>query len=182
MSYLLIGNIFSFLSVLALGRAVLGKSKKDFVFWCAWNSFLGVLTNLALFAYAATINCLMNLFRDYMSYRGKLTKRLTFILLILSTLIGIYINNRGLIGLFPIIASGEYTLCLYWTQNEQQLRWALVVNLALWIIHNVYIQAYPSSIGHFALLVWTLFNIMKYHRDNKISQRGKTTEKLSGLG
>jgi len=164
MSYLIVGNFFSLLSVLALGWAASRKNKKDFMFWNIWDTVFGTLANFVLSAYAALIICILGLIRNYLSYRGTLTQNITYVLLVLSIIIGAYINNLGIIGWLPIIAAGGYTLGIYWTRNEQQLRWVLLINFVLWFIHNVYIQAYPALIGNIALSFWTAFQIYKNRR------------------
>ena len=63
--------------------------------------------------------------------------------------------------MLPIIASAGYTVCIYITQNEQQMRWALTINMFLWFIHNFYVQMYPSAIANVVLCVWTFIQIYK---------------------
>ena len=84
---------------------------------------------------------------------------MTWFLLILCIVAGLWANNRGIIGLFPVIASAEYTLLMYITKNEQQMRWALMINLFLWLIHDFYVQAYPSAITDLALGIWIFVQI-----------------------
>ena len=116
---------------------------------------------MALSAYAALVISIVCFIRNLLSYKSKLTKNITYILLILGVIIGAYANNLGIIGWLAIIASAVYTICIYITKNEQQMRWALVLNQVLWFIHGVYIQAYPSAIACIVLTFWTLFQIYK---------------------
>lgn len=104
------------------------------------------------------------LIRNILSYKNKLTKNLTYLLLIISVAIGLYANNLGGIGLMVILASAGYTVCIYLTKNEQQMRWAMVVNQLLWFIHNFYVQAYPSAVACIVLCIWTFIQIYKNHR------------------
>ena len=92
---------------------------------------------------------------------NKLTKNITLVLLILSIIIGLYANNRGAIGWLPIIASASYTICIYATKNEQQMRYALIINMGLWFVHNFYVQAYPSAFANIILCLWTMRQIFK---------------------
>ena len=85
-------------------------------------------------------------------------------LFILCILVGLWANNRGVIGLFPIIASASYTIFMFITQNEQQMRWALVSNLILWFIHDIYVQAYPSALTDIILSIWTAIQIFNNRR------------------
>lgn len=99
--------------------------------------------------------------QKYFSLQNKLTKKITWILFILCIVVGLYANNRGLIGLFPIVASASYTIFMFTTKDEQQMRWALVSNLILWFVHDIYIQAYPSALTDVVLSIWTSVQIFK---------------------
>ena len=160
-TYLIIGNIFSLLSAICIAVSAVKQSKKDFMYWQVGDTVFGIFCNLVLFAYAALVISIVSLIRNLLSYKNKLTQNRTYILLVLSVVIGLYANNLGVIGWLPIIASGSYTICIYITKNEQQMRWALVFNMLLWFIHSVYIQAYPSAICNIVLCFWTLIQIYK---------------------
>lgn len=156
---LIIGNIFSLLSAICLAVSVIKKSKKDFMYWQIGDPLFGIATCIVLSAYAALVISVVCLVRNILSYKNKLTKNLTYLLLIASVVIGLYANNLGGIGVMAILASAGYTVCIYLTKNEQQMRWAMVVNQLLWFIHNFYVQAYPSAVACIVLCVWTSIQI-----------------------
>ena len=154
-TYLIIGNIFSFLAALCTAVSVVKKSKKDLVYWQIGEASFGIMTNAVLSAFAALVIAILCFCLNVLSYKNKLTKEITIILLVISTFVGLSVNNLAIIGLLPIIASANYTICIYLTKNEQQMRWALAINMILWFIHNIYIQAYPSAIIGITLCGWT---------------------------
>ncbi len=160
-TYLIVGNIFSLLSAICIAISVVKKSKKDLMYWQIGDTLFGIVANIALFAYAALVISVICFIRNVLSYKGKLTINITYVLLILSVIIGLYANNRGVIGWLPIIASASYTICIYVTKNEQQMRYALVVNMILWFVHNAYVQAYPSAIANIVLCFWTVVQILR---------------------
>lgn len=162
LSALIIGNIFSFFSALCIAVSAVKKSKKNFMYWQIGDTLFGIVANIALYAYAALVISIMCLIRNILSYKDKLTKNITIILIILGIIIGLYANNRGIIGWLPIIASATYTICIYITTNEQQMRWALIFNMLLWFVHNAYVQAYPSAIANIVLCLWTGVQILRY--------------------
>ena len=154
-TYLIVGNIFSLLSAICIAVSVIKQSKKDFMYWQIGDTLFGIVANIALSAFAALVISIVCFIRN------KLTKNITIFLLIVSVIVGLYANNLALIGLLPIIASASYTICIYITKNEQQMRWALTVNMLLWFIHNIYVQAYPSAIANIVLCLWTFMQIFK---------------------
>lgn len=159
---LLIGNIFSFLSAVCIAVSVIKKSKNDLIWWQIIDVIFCILSNIALYTYAAMTTNSVALIRNILAYKNKLTKNLTWILCVLCVVVGLWANNRGIIGLFPIIASASYTIFMFITKNEQQMRWALVSNLILWLVHDIYVQAYPSAVTDLILSIWTAVQIWKY--------------------
>ncbi|MBR3676625.1 MAG: YgjV family protein [Alphaproteobacteria bacterium] len=161
-TYLIIGNIFSFLSAVCIAVSVIKKNKNDLIWWQIIDVIFCILSNIALYTYAAMTTNSVALIRNILAYKNKLTKNLTWILCVLCVVVGLWANNRGIIGLFPIIASASYTIFMFITENEQQMRWALVSNLILWLVHDIYVQAYPSAVTDLVLSVWTAVQIWKY--------------------
>jgi hypothetical protein len=166
--YLVVGNFCSLLSALCIAVSAVKQSKKDFMFWQIGDALFGILVNIALSAHSALIISLACLVRNVLSYQGRLTRKLTFVLLVVSVAIGIYANNLGIIGWLPIVASSAYTLCIYLTKDEQQMRYSLIVNMVLWFVHNAYVQAYPSALANIVLCVWTLVQIVKYRKAQRV--------------
>ena len=106
----------------------------------------------------------MDLLRNVLAYKDKLSDKITGLLVILSVIFGLWINNLGMIGILAVTASASYTVFMYITKNEQQMRWAFVLNQVLWIIHDAYIKAYPATATAAVLTFWTLMQIYKNRR------------------
>ena len=160
-TYFILGNIFSLLAAICLGVSVFKKTTSALLMWQILEVFLCILSNIALMTFSAMTTNSIALVRDILAYKNKLTKTVTIILLILCITFGLIANNRGIIGYFPMAASAVYTIFLYLTRNEQQIRFALIINLLLWFVHDFYVGAYPSAIMDISLSLWTLFNIYK---------------------
>jgi len=164
---LIIGNIFSLLAAIFIGISVIKKSKKDLIGWQIWDVIFCILSSFVLASYASATTNTVALIRNVLAYKNKLTKKITGVLTFLCVVVGLWANNRGIIGLFPIVAAGSYTVLMYTTKDEQQMRWALVSNLMLWLVHDAYIQSYPLAVMDFMLSVWTAVQIYK-NRKGKV--------------
>ena len=160
-TYFILGNLFSFVAAICLAVSVFKKNTKDLLSWQVMEVVFCILSNIALVTYSALTTNSVALVRDILAFKNKLTKNITIILVLLSVFIGLMVNNRGVIGFFPMAASVVYTVFLYATRNEQQIRFALIINLMLWFVHDFYVGAYPSALMDAGLSVWTLFNIFK---------------------
>lgn len=160
-TYLILGNIFSLLSAICIAISVLKKDKNNLILWQVIDVIFCILSNIALYTYSALTTNSIALIRNLLAYKNKLTKKITWTLFILCIVVGLWANNRGLIGLFPIAASASYTVFMFTTKDEQQMRWALVANLILWFVHDIYVQAYPSALTDVVLCIWTGMQIFK---------------------
>ena len=65
-----------------------------------------------------------------------------------------------------MMASMVYTIFLYATRNEQQIRFGLILNLMLWFVHDFYVGAYPSALMDVSLSAWTLIALIKNWNKN----------------
>lgn len=160
----ILGNIFSLIATICLAVAVFKKDTKGLLSWQIIEVVFCILSNIVLVTFSALTTNSIALVRDIIAYKHKLSRTTTWILLILCVSIGLIANNRGIIGLFPIAASAVYTIFLHLTRHEQQLRFALMVNLMLWFTHDLYVGAYPSAVMDVFLTVWTLFAVVKNYK------------------
>ena len=167
---LIIGNIFSLLSSICVLISVAVKSKKSLIKWQTFNILFYIFACIVLNAYAALVSIFIALVRNILAYKDKLTKRITFVLCLLILVVGVWVNNRGIIGIFPIAAIVSYTILIYTTKNEQQMRYALILNMVLWFVHNLFIMAYPSAISNVLICLWTALNIIKNRKDFEKNQ------------
>ena len=160
-AHLITGNIFSFLSALFIAVSVIKKNKQGLIGWQIVDVVCCILSNFFLAAYAALTTNSVALIRNVLAYKNANGKKTTIALTVLCVIAGLYANNRGVIGLLPIVASASYTVMMFTTQNEQQMRLAWSSNLLLWLVHDFYVQAYPSAATDIFLSLWTLFQFFK---------------------
>ena len=161
--YVLAGNFFSFLSVACVALSVVQNNKTDLIYWQIIGVVFSILSCIFLSAYAALIMNIVTLVRNVLAYFKKLTKNLTLAFCVVCAVIGIGINNLGIYGLLPIAATVSYTIFLFATKNEQQMRYAVIINLLLWCVHDFYIQAYPAAISDVIISLWSAMQIFKHH-------------------
>lgn len=164
----IIANIFSLLSSICTAVSVVKKSKKDLIKWQTYNIVFYIFACIVLHAYTALISVLISLVRNILSYKDCLTKNISVILCLLIIVMGLLANNQGIIGFFPILAIVSYTVLMYTTKNEQQMRYALILNMILWFFYNLYILAYPSALTNVLIFLWTLIQIIKNQKKKEL--------------
>ena len=168
---LILGNIFATFGAICVVISVAKKNKKDLIWWQIIDVIFFIFSCIALQAYAAlTTNCFA-LIRNVLAYKNKLTLKMTFLLSLLCFVVGIYANNLGMFGALAVIATVSYTVFLYTTKNDQQMRYAIIINSILWLVHDYYIKSYPSVLTGIVFIVWTIVQIFKNR--NKIHRTAK---------
>ena len=164
---LIIGNICSLCCSLCIGISVVKKDKKNLVFWQIWDSAFELMTSLVLLSYAGFITGLLCTLRNVFAYKKGLSKMTTLGLIACCLIVGLSVNNRGIFGMMPIAAFTFYTSAMYWTKNEQQMRYAVIGNLLLWFVHDAYIQSYPSAVMDLVLSAWSFYQAWRHMTHQK---------------
>jgi len=108
--------------------------------------------------------------RNYLTYKGKLTKVITILCILFYIIFGLLFNSKGWIGIFPIIASSSYAIFCLKSNNAQTLRYGLVLNQILWLIHSIYVRAYPSMIIEILISIITIYNILRYSKQKDLKK------------
>jgi len=126
---IIIGEIFSLLAALTLAYSTFSNKKNKMIWWQAINAIFYGISNLFLGGYSAVVTNVLTLSRNILVVKNKLDKKFTIIICILMTIVGVYFNNRVWLGLLPIIASVQYTICVYVLKSAQRMRIALIINL-----------------------------------------------------
>jgi len=168
---LIVGNIFSLCCALCIAISVIKRNKKNLIWWQIWDSTFEMLASLVLLSYAGFITGFLCVARNVFAYKTGLTKFSTLFLVIACATIGLYTNNRGIYGVLPVSAFVFYTLAMYMSSNEQQMRYALIVNLMLWFVHDFYIQSYPAAFMDVALSVWSFYQAMRHIQRKRQGQQ-----------
>ena len=137
--------------------------------WQSSDAAFSILANAFLCAYAAMIISFICFIRNIISYRNKMNKTATCVFLLSGIVAGACANNLGVIGWLPITASAVYTVCIWLTANEQQMRYALIVNLLLWFAHCVFVKAVPSAVVTFILCLWTIVQAVKNRKPSHLA-------------
>ncbi len=146
MDKLIIGNIISFCSSTSAMIGCCSKSKKTMFLLQFLECTLLAVASVFFESYAAITTLLLCAVRNLLVAYGKFSKPLLIAFLILVPLLGIITNNRGFIGLLPVIATIQYTLCCYIIKNANGMRFAILANLACWITYSFLICDFSTGI------------------------------------
>lgn len=158
----MLGLLFSLLSACCLCYSTFGKRKENMLKWQVANTSFLILANLFLKGYSGMATNLVCLIRNILGAKGRLNRTNTVVLTILIVAGGVAVNNRGWLGLLPVIASVEYSICMYLCKDAQQMRLALAINVALWAIYDFAIGSYPMFVTDLIVAGASLINALRF--------------------
>ena len=153
MNYLniILGNICS---LLAMGTDSLSSAQKTTtrVLWVQnLSQVIYCVGAVFLNAYSACAQNLVSILRNLIAICKISSKWLEWTLTILGVVLGLVFNNRGWVGLLPIIANLQYTIVIFrFRGNERILKASFLVNALLFSVFN---GAVLSIVGVFTNLV-----------------------------
>ena len=150
----------------------IAESKKEMAKIQIFNPIFGALSNFFLCSYSAVVTNVVNVIRNYLTYKEKITKKLTILFIVFYILFGLAFNTKGWIGIFPILASSSYAIFCLKSNDAQILRYGLVLNQILWFLHDICVKAYPSMVTEVLIAIITIYNIIKESKreDNKLEE------------
>ena len=140
----LIGNLLAFVAACFTFLSAWSRDKKRIYLYqaaqcavmAAANVFFASLSGVTTFALCTARNLLL-------AY-DRFTPRLCYAFVAAVAGLGICANNRGLVGLLPVVTTAVYTVgCLY-AKRTRAIKWNLIVNLALWAIYDAFIFDFVS--------------------------------------
>ena len=158
---LILGNILSLCAVICLAISVLKKNKRRLIYWQILDTGFFIASTFVLASYSAVVTNSVSLIRNLLAFKNRLNLNWVIFFCVIMTVLGLYFNNRGVIGWLLIMASVEYTICLMITRNVQQMRYALIVNLSFWLVHDAVIQSYPAALNDLTLGIWTAVQVWR---------------------
>lgn len=138
---IIIGNVVMFIGAALMSIIGLFKNKKTII--AAQTGQISLMTagSLLLGSIPGAVVNALSIVRNLLCYNGKLTKTVKGILIFLTVTISVIFNNIGIVGFLPIIASVAFIVFMD-TENVVELKWLIIATASMWMIHDIYIQAY----------------------------------------
>lgn len=153
MNYLniILGNICSLLAMGSDSISSAQRSTKRVLWMQNISQVIYCLGAVFLNAYSACAQNLVSILRNLVAICKISSKWLEWSLTILGVALGLAFNNRGWVGLLPVIANLQYTLVIFrFRGNERILKLSFLINALLFSIFN---GAVLSIVGVFTNLV-----------------------------
>lgn len=121
----------------------------------------GLLGSILLGANTGIILGLYCLIRNILKKQVELKERDIKLLLYSQIIIVLLLNNQGILGVCPLIASTSYTYTMLKSENKESMSKAIILNAMLWLPYKVYIKNYIGGVFMLVTVVTVLISLRK---------------------
>ena len=152
---IIIGNAISFVAGIFLILSMVVNDEKKAYKHQFLNAFILMISSFFFYSWTGVTTLAIASARNLMVYRDKLTLKWTVFFITLSVVLGLMVNTMGFIGLLPIIAIVQITVCNYALKDIKWIKLSFIVNEAFYIFYfylvfdfvSTFIQIITVAIG-----------------------------------
>jgi 4-amino-4-deoxy-L-arabinose transferase-like glycosyltransferase len=159
---IVIGNLSSLLGMALDSYSSTKKTKKEMLFIQNISLFVYGTGSIFLKGYSASVQNYVGIIRNVVAAKEYNSEVLKWFLILLGVALGLVFNNRGLIGLLPIIANLEYSIAVFTIKdNEKLLKICFLLNVLCFTIFCVFIYNFVGVITNSIVIISCMINILK---------------------
>ncbi len=85
-------------------------------------------------------------------------------------IIGLAVNNRGLVGLIPVFTTALYTVICLYAKRRVAIKTNIIANLSLWAVYDILISDYVSFAVDTGSAVVAVFSLLRRNGDTQQRQ------------
>nr|WP_295000187.1 YgjV family protein [uncultured Methanobrevibacter sp.] len=142
---IIIGNIISLIAGVFIILSMWVNDEKKAYFYQFLNAFILMISSVFFFSWTGVTTMAIAATRNLMVYNDRLTLRWTVFFIVISVVIGLLVNTMGFVGLLPIIAIIQITLCNYYLKTIKSIKTSFIVNSAIYIVYFLAILDFSSA-------------------------------------
>ena len=162
---IIIGNLFT---LFAMGFNAISSTRKTpkGVLWmqnCSQVVYL--ISSVVLGGYSAAIQNVVSILRNLAAIRQVKSKVLEWVLVVLGVVLGIACNNRGWIGLLPVISNLQYTLAIFhFREDGEKIKLFFLISVAFFVVFNFVIYNFVGVVADTIVVITTGIALLKSYR------------------
>ena len=126
------------------------------------SQFFYIAGSIILKGYSSTVQNVVSIVRNVAAIKKIKSKVLEAALIALGVILGAIFNNRGLLGLLPVVANLEYSIATFrFRDSEKGLKAAFLVNALMYSVFNVVIINYVGVVANAVVAVTTAIALLR---------------------
>ena len=162
---LLIGNASSLLAMISDYFSATRKTAKGILWVQIISQFFYFLGSVVLKGYSSAVQNVISIIRNLVAINNIQSKFLERLLFVLGIVLGLTFNNLGVMGLLPVIANLQYTLCVFkFKGDERALKISFAVTCAFFAVFNIAILNFVGVSSNLIIIIATIVILTKEKR------------------
>lgn len=143
---IMIGNVISLIAgIFVILSLCVNNDKKAYKYQII-NAAILVISSFFFESMVGAVIMAVITIRLYLVYTDRLTFKLTIFFLILAVVMGVAVNTVGWIGLIPIIATIQITICNFAYKDIRWIKLSFIVNEAFYIFYFYFVFDIVSTV------------------------------------
>ena len=132
---IVIGNVISLIAGVFIILSMWVNDEKQAYKYQFLNAFVLIISSVFFLSWTGVTTMAIAATRNLMVYKDRLTFNWTIFFIVISVVLGLLVNTMGFVGLLPIIAIVQITLCNYYLKTIKLIKISFIVNSAIYIIY-----------------------------------------------
>lgn len=142
---IIIGNVISLVAGVFIILSMWVNDEKQAYKYQFWNAFILMISSVFFFSWTGVTTMAIAASRNAMVYFDRLTFNWTVFFIVISVVLGLLVNTLGIVGLLPIIAIIQITLCNYYLKSIAPIKTSFIINSAIYIVYFLAILDFSSA-------------------------------------
>ena len=163
---IILGNVFSLCAMATDSISGTRKKHSQMMAIQIVSQFFYAASSIALKAYSSTAQNAVAVFRNYAAMKNVKSKVMEWVLILAGVVLGIVLNNRGLLGWLPIMANLEYSIAVFqFKNNETALKLAFIMNMVMYAVFSLVIMNYVGAASCTVIAVTTAVSLIRAKKE-----------------
>ena len=159
---IIIGNLCSLLGMAMDSLSASGKTVKAVLIWQSLGQLVYGIGSAVLKGYSGAVQSLVSILRNFAAIANLKSRYIQWGLIIFGVVFGLYVNNRGLAGLLPVLANSQYSVAIFCLKdNERALKMSFLLCVALFSVFNACIFNFVGVATNAVVFVSTAAYLIK---------------------
>ncbi len=162
---IILGNIISFIAALFMFASGWTKDRDRTFLYQILENLVLCAANVCFRSWAGISTLLLSSARNWLVMKDRYTKRLMYVFIVLVIAIGLMINNRGPVGILPIAATVQLSVCNQYAKTLIQHKLSLFINTAVWLVYDLCILDISSTVSQTIMCILTAVTIVRLKKE-----------------
>lgn len=168
----ILGNGISALGSVFMIASCVTKQRERVFYYQFIQCMLLSVSSWFLCSYSGMAANLISGVRNIAVAKQRFDQRTMIGFLFTSVLLGLIVNNRGWIGLLPILANLQYAVCSYAFTSLKGTKLSIWVNVLIWILYSFLVLDFATGISDSIVLFvnsWTLIRLSIHEKKEHVA-------------